>query len=190
MKLINKIIPLFLLTVVTSCLAPKAISTIESNNYDDKTNQTTFNKFPFGSLSIPGKWTKVSYNQVSGQHNFKNADSVSTAVAINQASSYPFYKPNMTSNEAVTEMYEWDAKYWTYQISAKTTILKQDTTNHFVIWQISADNKYKIDNYYLFGSENGLVFTIMIDTKKWDLNQKINFLQIVYKNKTVGNCCK
>jgi hypothetical protein len=54
MKLTIKIIPFFFLVILTSCLAPKAISTIESNDYDDKTNLTTFTKFPFGSISIPG----------------------------------------------------------------------------------------------------------------------------------------
>jgi len=187
----NKIIHLFILTIVTSCMAPKAISTIESNNYDDKANQTTFTKLPFGSISIPGKWTKVSYNQVSRQHNFKNADSVLTAVAINQSSSYPFYKLNMTSNEVVKEFYEWDSKYLAENINGKRTIIKQDTVNQFIVWQITADNeKYKVDNHYLFGSENGIIFTVFISTKKWTNEQKVEYLQTVYKNKTVGNCCK
>jgi hypothetical protein len=171
-------------------MTSKYVSTIESINYDDKTNQTTFNKLPYGSISIHGgKWTKVSYNEISGQHNFKNADSIFCAVLINRASSYPFYKPKMTSNEIVKAMYEWDSKYWTEQTGAKTPLLKQDTTNHSLIWQISLDNKYKVDNYYLIGSENGLIFTIMVDTKKWDLTQKIIFLETVYKNKKVGTCC-
>jgi len=189
MKPTINILFVFILAIVTSCLAPKVVSTIESNYYDNKTNHTTFSKIPFGSISIPGKWTKVSYNQVSGQHNFKNADSIFSAVAINRASLYPFYKPKMTSNEIVKDMYEWDSNYWVTQTNGNRKTLKQDTTNHFIIWKFSADNNYKVDNYYLFGSENGVVFTVFIDTDKWDLTQKINFLQMVYKNKTVGTCC-
>ncbi len=170
-------------------MAPKTISTIESNSYDDKINQTTFNKLPFGSIGIPGKWTKVSYNQVSGQHNFTNADSIFTAVAINRASSYPFYKRNMNSNETVKEFYEWDSQYLVGQINGERTIVKQDTTNHFIVWHIKAENKYNIDNHYLFGCENGIIFTVFIDTKKWSEQQKVNFLETVYKTKTVGNCC-
>lgn len=191
MKSTIKIISVFLLAIMTSCMAPKAVSTIESNTYDTKTNQTTFNKFPFGSLSIPGKWTKISYNQISRQHNFKNADSVLTAVAINQTSSYPFYKPNMTSNEAVKEFYEWDSKYLADNINGNRTIIKQDTVNHYIVWQITADNeKYKVDNHYLFGCENGIIFTVFIGTDKWTNEQKVEYLQTVYKNKTVGTCCK
>ncbi|HEY4799890.1 MAG TPA: hypothetical protein VII99_12495, partial [Bacteroidia bacterium] len=178
------------LTAVISCMAPKSVSTIESNSYDDKTNLTTFNKFPFGSISIPGKWTEVSYNKVSGQHNFKNTDSILTAVAINRASSYSFYKPNMTANNIVKEFYEWDSKYLADNINGNRTIIKQDTVNHFIVWQITADNeKYKIDNHYLFGSENGIIFTVFISTKKWSNEQKTDFVQTVYKNKTVGTCC-
>ncbi len=191
MKLINKISHILLLAIVTSCMAPKAISTIESNIYDDKINQTTFSKLPFGSLSIPGKWTKFSYNQVSGQHNFKNLDSVMTAVAINRASSYSFYKPKMTSNDVVMAFYEWDSKYLADNIGGNRTIIKQDTVNHFIIWQITADNeKYKINNHYLFGSENGIIFTVFVTTKKWTDEKKVEHLETVYKNKTVGTCCK
>ena len=191
MKSIINTIIIFTLTFMTSCMASKAVSTIESNTYDDKTNQTTFNKFPFGSISIPGKWTKVSYNQVSGQHNFRNADSVLTAIAINQASSYPFYKAKTISNDIVKEFYEWDSKYLADNLKGNRTIIKQDTVNHFIVWQIMADNeRYKIDNHYLFGSENGIIFTVFISTKKWANEQKVEFLQTVYKSKTVGTCCK
>jgi hypothetical protein len=176
---------------ITSCVAPKTISIIESSSYDDKRNQTTYNKIPFGSLSIAGKWTKGAYNQVSRQQNFKNADSVIIAVAINRATSYPFYKANESSNEIVKEHYEWDSKYLADNIKGKRTIIKQDTVNHFIIWQITSDSeKYKVDNHYLFGCENGIIFTVFISTEKWRDEQKIEYLQDIYKNKTVGTCCK
>jgi len=185
------IIFIFILRITTSCMVMGgSVSTIESSNYDEKENQTTFIKFPFGSMSIPGKWTKVSYNQISFQHNFKNEDSVFTALAINQASSYPFYKPNMTSNELIKEFYEWDSKYLADLIKGNRTIIIQDTINHFILWQITADNEYQLDNHYLFGCENGIIFTILISTKKWTNEQKLNYLQTVYKNKSIGSCCQ
>ena len=179
---------IFVLAVAISCTATKYVSTIESCVYDDKTNQTTYSVLPLGSTILPGKWTKTTFNEVSYQQNFKNIDSISSAVAISQASNYPFYKPKMTTNQIVTEMYEWDAKYWAQQAGAKTPMLKQDTINHFIIWQISSE-KYGIDNYYLFGCENGIIFTVFINTKKWDLTKKMNFLETVYRDKKVGNCC-
>ena len=187
----KNILYVFIIVLVASCFAPqKAVSTLESTNYDETKNQTTFNKFPFGSLSMPGKWKKVSYNPTSHQHNFRDIDSIFVAVAINQASSYPFYKYQMSSNKTVKEMYEWDSKYLADRIHGSREILKQDTTNHFILWHLSCDTvNCDVDTYYLFGCENKLIFSVMVDTKKWDPNQKINFMQTVYKNKSVGNCC-
>ena len=191
MKLINRILTVLLIATLTFCTTNKYVSTIESDKYDDNIDQTIFTKFPLGTVTIPGKWTKISYNQVSGQHHFMNVDSAMTAIAINQASSYPFYKPKMTPNTIVQEFYEWDSKYLAEKIKGERSVIKRDTTNHFIIWQITADTeKRKIDTYYLFGSENGIVFTILGPTKKWTNEQKVIFLETVYKNKTVGNCCK
>lgn len=180
---------IFVLVLTISCSTTKYISTIESCVYDAKTNQTTYSVIPFGSTNLPGKWNKTTFNKISYQQMFKNIDSISSAVSINQASNYPIYKAKMTSNQIVKELYEWDAKYWTEQIGANTSILKQDTINHFIIWQISADHKFKVDNYYLFGCENGIIFTVFINTEKWDPTQKITFLETVYKNKKLGTCC-
>lgn len=182
----------FLMTfgLLNACTAPKYVSTIESHNYEEKTDRTLYSKLPLGTMSLPGKWIKVRYNDVSGQNGFTNADTVSAALAINEASSYPFYKRTMTSNQFVMAMYEWDSKYHATRTQAQTPMLKLDTTNHFLIWQISANNQYKIDNYYLFGCENGIVFSVFVDTKKWDPEKKMNFLETVYKTKTVGNCCQ
>jgi hypothetical protein len=172
-------------------MAPKAISIIESNHYDAKTNQTTFVKIPFGNISIPGKWTKISYNRVSRQHNFMNADSILTAVSINKASSYTFYKPNLTSNEIVKEYYEWDSKFLADTIKGNRTVIKQDTVNHYILWQLTADNeKHRLNNHFLFGCENGILFTVYISTEKWTNQQKVAFLETVYKTKTAGSCCE
>ena len=148
-------------------------------------------KFPYGSLSLPGQWKKTDFNQNSGQQNFKNKDSLSTALLINRASGYPFYTKAMTSNLFVKAMYEWDANYLTARINGSSKIIKQDTVNHFIVWQITADNdKYQIDNLNLFGCENGIVFTVLAPTaKKLTNEQKINFVRTIYENKTVGTWC-
>jgi hypothetical protein len=179
------------LALFSSCTAPRAISTIESDFYEAKTNKTTFTKLPFGSISMPGKWTKVSYNAVSKQHNFKNADSILTAVAINRASSYPFYKAGMSSNELVKALYEWDSQYLAEKTRGSRSIVLQDTVEQYIIWQIIGKyDKFDIDNHYLFGSENGIIFTVFIGTAKWTNEQKIDYLRSVYKSKTVGTCCE
>jgi hypothetical protein len=144
-------------------------------------------KFPLGSLGLPGKWYKSFYNETSGQHNFRDKDSILSAVAINPSSSYPFYKKDMSSNTFVKAMYEWDSQYLANKIKGESNIIIQDTTNHFILWQLKNDSG--MENFNLFGCEKGIVFTVFIVTKKWTSEQKINFLQTVYKNRTVGNCC-
>lgn len=146
-------------------------------------------KFPFGSISLPGKWAKTFYNEISGQQNFINADSITVAVAINQASAYPFYTLGMSSNEIVDAMYVWDADYFKEQTGANTPLIKHDTVDHFIIWQIKADNRYKIDNHYLFGCEKNTIFSVFISTTKWSPAQKIEFLETAYQRKTIGTVC-
>lgn len=190
MKSIFKILILFLLNILTSCLGPKYVSTIVSDHYDEKKDQTTYTKFPYGSLSLSGQWTKTSLNQTSGQQNFISKDSLSTALLINEVSNYPFYLKGMTSNEFVKAFYKWDSKYFTDNMQANCTIIKQDTLNHFIIWQfIAHNNRYNVENQYLFGCENGIVFTILAPTRKMTFEQKIDFLETIYKNKSVGKCC-
>lgn len=191
MQSIIKIIILVLFTIVTSCLGPKYVSTIVSDNYDEIKDQTTYMKFPYGSLNLPGQWTKSFLNQSSGQQNFKSNDSLSTALLINETSSYPFYTKGMTSNEFVKAMYEWDSKYYIDKFQANCPIIKQDTVNYFIVWQIIAHNeKYNIENQYLFGCENGIVFSVLAPTRKLTFEQKIDFVEAVYKNRSVGKCCK
>ena len=171
-------------------MSTKYVSIIVSDYYDEKQDQTTYMKLPYGSLTLPGQWTKTSLNKISGQQNFKSKDSLSTALLINQTSSYPFYVKGMSSNEFLKAFYEWDSKYFIDNIKANCKIIKQDTINHFIIWEIIAHNdKYNIENQYLFGCENGIVYTVFAPTTKLTLEQKINFIESVYKNKTVGTCC-
>jgi|GEM_PF-429609 len=192
MKTTNKIVPLILLIVLTSCIGPKAtstqpISTITSSNYDEKTNFTTYSKLPFGSISMPGEWTKSSYNQNSRQQFFKNEDDVSTAIAINKASSYSFYNSNMNSNQIVKEFYEWDSKYLADNIQGSRSIIKIDNDNHFIIWKLVANNEqHNLNNYYLFGSENGIIFNLYVATDDWTEEQKIEYLVRAYNNRKVG----
>ncbi|MBX7052457.1 MAG: hypothetical protein K1X54_10520 [Flavobacteriales bacterium] len=183
----NKYLTLLLLFTL-SCSSSKHISTLVSSTYDEVSNQTTYNVLPLGSVVIPGEWTKTTYNDVSNQQNFTMSNGVSTAIAINQASIYPFYQPQLSTHDLVREMYKWDAQYFAEQLGTETPILLEDSTQHFIIWQILSEPK-GIDNYYLFGCENGIIFTVFLNAKEWDIQEKMNFLQTAYRNKTVGNCC-
>jgi len=136
---------------------------------------------------MPGEWTKSSYNQNSRQQFFKNEDDVSTAIAINKASSYSFYNSNMNSNQIVKEFYEWDSKYLADNIQGSRSIIKIDNDNHFIIWKLVANNEqHNLNNYYLFGSENGIIFNLYVATDDWTEEQKIEYLVRAYNNRKVG----
>lgn len=46
------------------------------STYDEVSNQTTYSVLPFGSVVMPGEWTKTNYNDVSNQQNFLSAESI------------------------------------------------------------------------------------------------------------------
>ncbi len=186
-KIIHVITIILFFSIFIACSSTKSISTIVLDTYDAKTDLTTFEKSPLGSIKIPGKWTKTTYNELSKQYFFKNSDTILIAVAINLNSHYPFYSKGMTDNSFINEFYEWDSKFLADQIKGTRVILKNDTINHSIIWHLY--NNENINSYYLFGIEKGKTFTIFITTAKWDESKKIKFLQTVYNNKIVLNCC-
>ena len=188
MKRSRKLFLLAFLVIGNCVFAQKATSTIVSDKYDPKKDVTEFMKFPFGSVSLPGKWTRTTYNAVSGQYNFTNTDSVSVAVALNRAAQYPFYKKEMTADQFVQAMYEWDSDYLTQKINGKDTVITRDTVNHFITWRIT--NGEGINNHNLFGYENGVVFTVMVATEKWPDEKKVKFAETVYLNRIKGTCCE
>lgn len=142
-------------------------------------------------MSLPGQWKKVNYNEVSKQHFFNDADSVLLGLAINPAKNYPFYKSGMPPNQIVQEMFNWDSNYFEENIGIKGKIIEQNTSKHFILWQVEGKQKDReFDNHLLFGSEKGIVFTVFVSTSKWSKEKKENFMRSVYESKTVGECCK
>jgi hypothetical protein len=190
MTLLRTFTVIFALIATNSLFGQKTTSTLESTNYDSQLDETTYTSFPLGSLTMPGKWIKISYNKISGQYNFKNIDSVSSALAINKASVYPFYKRKMTANTFIKEMYEWDSQYMVARIKGIRSIIEHDTTTHFIIWRITDTKEiHNIDTYYLFGCENNILYSVMLDTDKWSQGEKVAFMKKIYSNKKIGKCC-
>jgi hypothetical protein len=186
MKIRTILLISFLTTLLyVGCQSTKSVSTIISDKYDSPTNQTTFEKFPLGSVKIPGKWTKTSYNEVSRQHFFKNVDSVFVAIAINLNTHYPFFVKGMTDSASVIAFYEWDSKFLADQIKGTRTILKYDSINQSIIWHLT--DKKEIDSYYLYGCDKGKIFGLFISTNKWNEAEKTNLLETIYKNRIAGN---
>lgn len=171
-KGINIIIGLLVL-VLTSCKTNQP-SMIIADSYDAKKNQTTLTLLPYGNIVFPDKWTKTSYSQVSRQHFFTNNDSTTIAVTKNPKNKYPFFKPNQTESEFVTDFVKWDAEYWEKQSLTVTTVDDQSGKG-YILWQAKS-NDGNINTLFLFGSKNGLAYNFSGSSTKWTETKLKDFL--------------
>jgi hypothetical protein len=176
-KVTRLFIVIFMLSMVFGCSSTKHVSTLYSDSYDKAKDQTSIVIFPYGQVSIPGKWTNTRYSNVSAQYFFKNADSMTFAVAMNPLDSYEFYKKEMTKAEFLKAYYEWDSEYLKKVYNGELKKIKEDTAKNFIIWShVSADK----NNYFLFGVKNTTAFNLLIETDKWDEAKKVELLENVY----------
>lgn len=171
------ILALFISLILFCCSPARHSSTLYSDNYDKDKDQTSIVIFPYGQISIPGKWTKTRYSNVSTQYFFTNSDSMTFAVAMHPWDGYEFYKKEMTKTEFLKAFYEWDSEYLKKAYNGELKKIKEDTNKNFIIWNITASNK---NNYFLFGVKNTTAFNLFIDTDKWDEAKKVDLLESIY----------
>lgn len=173
---------LFLIATIVSCSTQKT-STVNSAKYNEQKNRTDYFVLPFGSTSIPGKWTKTKYNEVSHQQFFKNNDSVSIAIAFNPIKNYEFNTKNPKKGfEFVNAFYEWDSEYFVTKHKLQQEKIESNEVQKFIIWRLFGKlNNVTHDTYFLFGEKNGYAnnFSISI-TDKWSKEEKIKILKEMY----------
>lgn len=165
--------------LLTSCKTTKK-STIVSDSYDEKKNQTTLTLLPYGNIVIPDKWTKTSYNKVSRQHFFTNNDSTTVALTKNPKDKYPFYRTNQTDSEFVAEFVKWDGDFLERQGLTVTTIDNQSNKG-YILWQVISVEK-KVNTIFLFGSKNGLAYNFSGSSKTWTETKIRDFLVQLYND--------
>jgi hypothetical protein len=163
--------------------ARRSTSVIVNTNYDAEKNQTTYAVLPIGSVILPGKWEKGSYNGVSHQQFFANADSVEIAIAFNRFDRYEFNPAGALKGVGfVRAFYEWDSKYLVETRGLLRRVMEEDTTRHFMVYNVfGRENGVNFDTYFLIGEKNGNVsnFSVSI-TPKWAKSQKIAFLKSLF----------
>jgi hypothetical protein len=181
---INSQIIAFLLIVgwfLSGC-ATQRVSVIEGVDYDESQHRTHYFVLPYGRVSIPGKWQKTSYNSVSRQQFFTNADSIKIAIAIG-SNKYEFNpNGNLTGFAFAEAFYEWDSNYFVETYGLNRKLIEKDSTNQFLIWEIFGDiNAVKIDTYFLVGTKNRAVTNCSVTiTDKWSEPEKIAFLKDLF----------
>ena len=172
-----------LFAVICSCASYRnTVTVISGANYDKKNDSTTFFRFPYGSVSFSGEWTKANYVETSKQQFFSNSDSVKFSVALNPIVKYEFNADgSKTGFDFVQSYYQWDTDFLISQIEGlKSEILVSDNVNNILIYRLF--NEKGINNYFLISEKNGISMILTeSDSDKWSHEQRISFLKDVYK---------
>ncbi|MBP1629263.1 MAG: hypothetical protein H6Q15_156 [Bacteroidetes bacterium] len=166
-----------LITIIISLFscATQQTSTIVGGDYNELKNETEYFVLPFGSVTIPGKWEKNKYNNISRQQFFTNQDSVIIAIAFSQYNKYEFNMDgSLTGYNFIKNYYEWDSKYLTDSYGLKREILVNDSINNYMIYRIYGDN---YNMYFLINEKKGNMSNYFITTDKWDESKKVAFLR-------------
>ena len=156
------------------CVSQKA-TTIVGGEYDAKKDVTEYFVFPYGSVSLPGKWNKTDYNTESKQQFFTNKDSVVVAIVFGRSKSYEFNKDgSLKGNDFLNSFKESHGLDW--------KILETDNINNYMIYRIyGITDESKFDSYFLMGEKNGSVSNFSVyNTNKWSESDKIIFLKNLY----------
>lgn len=181
----NYCIYLFSMILFAGCTTQKT-STIVSFDYDTKRNQTNYMVFPYGSVSIPNKWDKTSYNSVSRQQFFKNDEGVTIAISFGLCNKYEFNRDNANKGfRFVRAFYEWDSDCFVSTYGLKQELIEENEEKNYLIWRVYGDyNNSHWDTYFLFGEKGGVAHNYSVmDTNKWTVEQKIEFLNGIYENR-------
>ena len=173
---------LFVILLLTSCASQKT-TTLVSCDYDKNKNQTDYMVFLYGSVSIPGEWTRTTYNQSAKQQFFQNPDGIIIAISFGPCNKYEFNQDNSKKGfDFVQAFYEWDSEYFVTNYGLNQEKIDFDESNKFIIWRAFGENNNSYwDTYFLFGEKNGFAnsFSIM-KTEKWSKSEKTAFLKAVY----------
>ena len=178
---------IYLLSIIlfAGC-ATQRTSTLVSCDYDTKRNQTNYMVFPYGSVSISGKWEQTTYNSVSKQQFFKNEEGIIIAIAFAPCNRYEFNRNNSKKGfDFVKTFYEWDSEYFVSTYGLQKDLIEENEKNNYIIWRVYGEyNNSYWDTYFLFGEKGGFAHNYsMMKTDKWTIEQKITFLREIYENK-------
>jgi len=165
--------------------ASRTTSTIVACDYDKKHDQTNYTIFPYGSVSIPGKWKRTTYNRAGRQQFFENEHNVVLGVSFGPCNRYEFNADNSKKGfDFVKAFYDWESQYFANDYGMAVEIIEKNESEKYITWRIFGEyNNTPWDAYFIFGEKNGMArnFSIM-ETDKWTREQKLDFLKDLYLN--------
>lgn len=155
-------------------------STIVGGKYEESKDSTSYFVFPYGSVMIPGRWEKTSYNNVSGQQFFMNSDSVTLSVVFSRFDKYEFNQDGAkTGYDFVKACYEWETDYFEKTQGLKHMIIEEDKEKNYMIFRVyDASDKANVNTYFLLGEKNGNVSYFSLSrAEKWTEERRLDFLR-------------
>jgi hypothetical protein len=160
---------IILLGFLFSCATTQE-SIVVSDRYDEGADATILTLIPYGTIEIPGEWTKTKYNEISRQHFFMNKDSVLIAVTKNPKAKYPFYTDSISDKEFAVDFYEWEKDHYEQQ---DYNISEKSIGNNFVIWDATGKGANTV---FLYGAKNQYAYNFAVFTEHWTEDKRIEFL--------------
>lgn len=169
---------LSLMAILTSCGTPKSVSTLVGGEYDADKDITDYFVFPYGQVSLPGKWEKGRYESTSRHQYFYNQDSITIGIAFTPSNKYEFNSNGLLKGyDFVQAYYKWESDYFS-TLGLESKIIESDQSKPYIIWRVFGQN---YDTYFLFGERNGHVSNFSINpTDKWTTDEKVQFLKSIY----------
>ena len=167
-------------------MSPNTVSTIVGGEYDVKKNVTEYFVYPYGSVALPGKWEKTTYNRTSRQQFFINQDSISVAVAFGRYDNYEFNGGGSIKGfDFLKAYYDWETKYFRGTYGFQSSVIEENKEDNYMLFRVFGnyeDSKY--DTYYLLRENSGNVSNITINaTSEWTESEKVDFLKMSIKQK-------
>jgi hypothetical protein len=179
----NLITYLVLIAITLTSCATQRVSTIVGGDYDKNKDKTDYFVLPFGATSMPGKWLKTKYNEISKQQFFKNEEDISIAVGFSPINGYEFNTDKSKKGYAFTKaFYEWESDYFVKTQQLNQEVIESDENKNYIIWRVfGQQNGTNFDTYFLFGEKNGYANNFSITaTDKWTKDDKMKFLKEMY----------
>ncbi len=180
-KLLKTLSVLAVFWFLTNCATQKT-STVVGIDYNESKHETDYFVLPYGSVKLPGKWGKTTYNSVSRQQFFTNKDSITIAISFGHIDKYEFNADGSKKGYAFVEaFYDWDSEYFVDQ-GLKRQIIERDSINKYMIYRIYGEyEKDELDTYFLIGEKNGSVNNFSItNSNKWTEAERIDFLKRIF----------
>lgn len=174
----NRYVMVLLAVLFLSCASNKNTSSVlYSDNYDKNKDETSLMIFPYGQVTIPGKWRQTRYSPISGQYFFSRGDATQFAVALQPWDQYEFSQDNPEVNREnfVRKFYEWDGSYLKEVTKGQLRIIDENKEKNYLLWSLKKGDGS--NDYFLYGLKGNVAYNLYLSSQTWDEQTIVPFLE-------------